>query len=183
MTTEAKTRPDDRTDFLPGTAACPEARGLIAVLVPQSRSYQHFDARRRFLVTSIELWHDRVLVHVTCPTAPEAAALPDLRLQDNAETRYECTAAQVTGRRAMLTFAPSAPETIRTLTVRPPHPVTGSSPPGFITAVRLTATAPKGGRLRRTPLVTDPHSSAPNDRPGSPLDAGPHRAEATEAQR
>jgi hypothetical protein len=183
MTTEERIRPDDRTASTAGTAACPEARGLIAVLVPQSRSYQHFDARRRFLVTSIELWHDRVLVHVTCPPAPEAAALPNLRLQDNAETRYECTTSQVTGRRVMLTFAPAAPETIRTLSVRPPHPVSGSAPAGCVTAVRLTATAPKGGRLRRTPPATSPHSYSLYGRAGSRFDAGPHRAEATEGQR
>ena len=83
----------------------------------------------------------------------------------------------------MLTFTPAAPETIRTLSVRPPHSVSGSSPAGFVAAVRLTATAPKGGRLRRTPPATSPHSYSPYGRAGSRFDTGPQRAEAIEGQR
>jgi hypothetical protein len=123
--------------------------GPLAVVIPQSCTYQHFDVQGRFLVTSLELWDDRVIVHVHCPTAMEAAALTGILLQDNAGTRYQCASKDTVGRSAMLTFAPAAPEGIRTLAVRPQDPGSGSPSSGFVAAVRLDAAVPRGGRFRR----------------------------------
>jgi hypothetical protein len=122
--------------------------GPLAVVIPQSCTYQHFDVHRRFLVTSLELWDDRVIVHVHCPTALEATALSSILLQDNAGTRYQCVSKDTMGHSAMLTFAPAAPRGIRTLSVRP-QVGSGSLSSGFIAAVRLDATVPRGGRFRR----------------------------------
>jgi hypothetical protein len=151
MTIEERIRSGGQFGSLTGMAARSEDAELTAVVVPQSCSYQHFDAQRRFLVTSLELWQDRVIVQVACPTASEAAALPKLQLQDNVGTGYVCSAAEVRGSRVMLSFSPAAPETIRTLTVLPLHPVSGLLSPGFVTAVRLTSDVSRGGRVRRLP--------------------------------
>jgi hypothetical protein len=124
---------------------------LIAVVTPQSCTYQRFDAQRRFLVTSIELWDEGVVVHVNCPTAAEAAALSNLLLEDNFGTPYECSSAESLGNRVMLAFSPAAPEGIRTLSVRPPHPDLDSPSSWFVAAVRLQAPLPRGGRFRRRP--------------------------------
>jgi hypothetical protein len=97
----------------------------------------------------MEIWDDSVIVHVHCPTALEAEALSGILLQDNAGTRYECASKNTIGRSAMLTFTPAAPEGIRTLAVRPQHPVSGSPSSGFVAAVRLDAAVPRGGRFRR----------------------------------
>lgn len=123
--------------------------GPLAVVIPQSCTYQHFDVHGRFLVTSLELWDDSVIVHVHCPTAMEAMALSGILLQDNAGTRYQCTSKDNVGRSALLTFAPAAPVGIRTLAVRPQHPGSGSPSSGFVAAVRLDAAVPRGGRFRR----------------------------------
>ena len=120
--------------------------GPVAVVIPQSCAYQYFDDQRRFLVTSMELWDDRVIVHVNCPTVPEADTLTGILLQDNAGTGYRCSSKDIVGRSAILTFKPAAPEGIRTLSVRPQHPG-----PGFVAAVRLKTPIARGGRFRRLP--------------------------------
>jgi hypothetical protein len=150
MTTEEGIRSGNRPGFWPETAR-PEYADLLAVVIPESRSYQYFSTQQRFLVTSIELWQDRVIVQIACPTAAEAAAVPKLELEDNAGTRYACTPAEVRGNRLMLTYTPAAPKTIRTLSVCLPHPVSDLPSSGFITAVRLIAGVPSGGRIRRFP--------------------------------
>jgi hypothetical protein len=128
---------------------CHTAAGPLAVVIPQSCTYQHFDAPGRFLVTSMELWDDSVIVHVHCPTAMEAAALSGILLEDNAGTCYRCASKDTVGRSALLTFAPAAPAGIRTLAVRAQHPGSSSPSSGFVAAVRLDAALPRGGRFRR----------------------------------
>jgi hypothetical protein len=150
MTTGEEIRTGRRSAPKTGTNASGSG-GPLAVVIPQSCTYQHVDGHGRFLVTSLELWDDSVIVHVHCPTAREAAALSGILLQDNAGTGYRCSSKDIVGRSAMLTFAPAAPEGIRTLAVRPQHPGSGSPSSGFIAAVRLKAPIPRGGRFRRLP--------------------------------
>jgi len=146
MTIGEEVRTDHRS--VPGTDLS-HSGGPLAVVIPQSCTYQHFDVHGRFLVTSMELWDDSVIVHVHCPTAKEAAALSGILLQDNAGTCYQCASKDTVGRSALLTFAPAAPAGIRTLAVRAQHPGSGSRSSGFVAAVRLDAALPRGGRFRR----------------------------------
>jgi len=146
MTIGEEVRTEHRS--APGTDLS-HSGGPLAVVIPQSCTYQHFDVHGRFLVTSMELWDDSVIVHVHCPTAKEAAALSGILLQDNAGTCYQCASKDTVGRSALLTFAPNAPAGIRTLAVRAQHPGSGSPPSGFVAAVRLDAALPRGGRFRR----------------------------------
>jgi hypothetical protein len=148
MTTGEEVRTGHRSTPTAGTELS-YSGGPLAVVIPQSCTYQYFDDHRRFLVTSLELWDDKVIIHVHCPTAMETTALSDIVLQDNIGTRYQCTSRDTAGHSAMLTFAPAAPRGIRTLSVRPQRAGSGSPSSGFVAAVRLDAAVPRGGRFRR----------------------------------
>jgi hypothetical protein len=116
---------------------------LRYVLVPQNLDY-HGDGGLQYVVTSVEVWTEQIVVIAHCPVEDENQ-MPDLVLEDHLGTHYVCKDSGRAGTRVFQTFKPGLPPNVRSLSVRSLGEDENLTAAPIVVAVPAAASAGNGG--------------------------------------